>query len=184
MIENLQQLQDAIAAGQNFRYLFFWKHTPKEDNTIDQGCFSQWYPSTFIVDNITYTCAEQFMMAEKARLFGDMDRLHQILHCKHPKEMKDWGRCVTPFDAQQWDKACEGIVRQGNIAKFSQNKDLKDFLLQTENYILVEASPLDRIWGIGMGKNNPDARDPLKWRGRNRLGFALTWVREQLKQQI
>ena len=100
-----------------------------------------------------------------------------------PKEMKAYGRAVANFDRETWDNACYGIVKKGNYSKFSQNPELLDFLLSTKNRILVEASPRDRIWGIGMGKANPDALCPLKWRGTNLLGFALTEVRDQLLQE-
>ncbi len=127
-----------------------------------------------------YSCAEQFMMAEKARMFGDEAMLAEIMKASHPKEMKGYGRAVSGFDKEAWDSACYGIVKRGNLAKFSQNPELLEFLLTTKNRILVEASPRDRIWGIGMGKANPDAQCPLKWRGTNLLGFALTEVRDQL----
>ena len=127
-----------------------------------------------------YSCAEQFMMAEKARLFGDEEMLQKIMEARHPKEMKAYGRAVRGFDKDKWEKACYEIVKRGNEAKFSQNPELLEYLLGTKNRILVEASPRDRIWGIGMGKANPDAECPLKWKGTNLLGFALTEVRNSL----
>ena len=105
------------------------------------------------------------------------------MEASHPKEMKAYGRAVRGFDKAAWDNACYEIVKKGNLAKFTQNPDLLAFLFTTGNRILVEASPMDRIWGIGMGKNNPDAENPLKWRGRNLLGFALTEVRTQLLKE-
>lgn len=120
------------------------------------------------------------MMAEKARLFGDDEMLESILKAKHPKEMKAFGRAVQNFDKDIWDKECYGIVKRASLAKFSQNPKLNDYLNSTKNRILVEASPRDRIWGIGMGQSNPDAENPVKWRGRNLLGFALTEARDEL----
>ncbi|MMZ61786.1 Swarming motility protein YbiA [compost metagenome] len=134
----------------------------------------------FEVEGTKYSCAEQFMMAEKARLFGDSEMLEAILGAKHPKEMKAYGRAVRNFDKEIWDSACYGIVKRGSLAKFSQNPELGDYLKATKNRILVEASPRDRIWGIGMGQSNPDAENPVKWRGRNLLGFALTEARDEL----
>jgi hypothetical protein len=94
--------------------------------------------------------------------------------------MKAYGRAVRNFENDTWDKECYNIVKRGNIAKFSQNPKLGEYLKSTKNRILVEASPQDRIWGIGMSQSNPDAENPVKWRGRNLLGFVLTEVRDEL----
>lgn len=120
------------------------------------------------------------MMAEKARLFSDDEMLESILNAKHPKEMKAFGRAVRNFDNDIWDKECYGIVKRASLAKFSQNLVLADYLKSTKNRILVEASPRDRIWGIGMAQSNPAVENPLKWRGKNLLGFALTEARDEL----
>lgn len=122
-------------------------------------------------------------MAEKARLFGDNEMLESILTAKHPKEMKAYGRAVRNFDKDTWDKECYGIVKRASLAKFSQNAELGDYLKSTKNRILVEASPQDRIWGIGMSQSNPDAENPVKWRGQNLLGFALTEARDEVLQR-
>lgn len=183
MIYDLENLREAYKNGQTFKFLFFWGHTPKAEEQIDEACLSQWWPCRFTVEGIEYNCAEQFMMAEKARLFGDEEMLKKIMGTVYPKEMKAYGRAVQNFDKEKWDAACYEIVKQGNKAKFSQNPTLWAYLKETKNRILVEASPRDRIWGIGMGKSNPDAQDPLKWRGTNLLGFALTEVRDQLLQK-
>ncbi len=178
MIYNLGDLKKAYEAGETFKFLFFWGHAA--DGHINEACLSQWWKCAFQVEGVEYSCAEQFMMAEKARMFGDEAMLAEIMKASHPKEMKGYGRAVSGFDKEAWDSACYGIVKRGNLAKFSQNPELLEFLLTTKNRILVEASPRDRIWGIGMGKANPDAQCPLKWRGTNLLGFALTEVRDQL----
>ena len=120
------------------------------------------------------------MMAEKARMFGDKEMLDKIMEASLPKEMKAYGRAVKNFSKEQWDASCYDIVKRGNEAKFSHNSELLIFLKGTRKRILVEASPRDRIWGIGMGKTNPDAECPLKWQGKNLLGFALTEVRDCL----
>ena len=180
MIYNLKDLRDAYSSGQTFKFLFFWGHTPEPDGRISETCLSQWWPCRFTIDGTEYSCAEQFMMAEKARMFRDEEMLAKIMEASHPKEMKAYGRAVRNFDKDRWDSSCYEIVTRGNEAKFSQNPKLWAYLMKTRNRILVEASPRDRIWGIGMGKSNPDAQNPLKWRGRNLLGFALTEVRDQL----
>ncbi|AWB46567.1 DUF1768 domain-containing protein [Paenibacillus sp. CAA11] len=180
MIYNLEDLRKAYQGGQTFKFLFFWGHTPASDGSIGKSCLSQWWMSPFVIEGVEYSCAEQFMMAEKARLFGDGEMLTEILAAKHPKQMKAFGRAVKNFDQAIWQKECYGIVKRASLAKFSQNTQLGEFLRSTKKRILVEASPRDRIWGIGMGGANPDAENPMKWRGRNLLGFALTEARDEL----
>jgi ribA/ribD-fused uncharacterized protein len=184
MIYNVDALRKAYQAGERFKYLFFWGHTPPADGVVNQSCLSQWWMSRFEVNGVVYSCTEQYMMAEKARLFGDQEMLEAIMKAKHPKEMKAYGRAVAGYDDAKWNEASYGIVKVGNWAKFSQNEELKKYLLGTGKRILVEASPRDRIWGIGMGKSNPDAECPPKWRGKNKLGFVLTEVRDELLSQL
>lgn len=180
MIYNIEELRKAHNAGQKLKYVFFWGHTPPSDSSINRSCFSQWWKCEFTVDGKRYSCTEQYMMAEKARLFNDGEMEAAIMNARHPKEMKAYGRAVKSFDNEIWEQNCYEIVKRGNLAKFSQNLQLGNYLKSTKNRILVEASPLDRIWGIGMGDNDPHVENPLKWRGRNLLGFALTEVRDQL----
>ena len=158
----------------------FYGHVQKGE-FVDASCLSQWFPCRFTVDGVAYTTAEQFMMAEKARLFGDEEYRRLIFQADDPKICKQLGRKVRGFQAETWNAHNVDIVTQGNIAKFSQNPEMKAFLLGTGNAILVEASPRDRIWGIGMGKSNPNVQNPAAWRGRNLLGFSLMEVRDQLK---
>ncbi|WP_307472888.1 NADAR family protein [Paenibacillus harenae] len=180
MIYNIEDLRKAYNAGQSFKFVFFWGHTPPKDDSIDKSCFSQWWMSPFEVEGTEYSCAEQFMMSEKARLFGDDEMLDAILKAKHPKEMKGYGRGVRNFDKDTWDNECYDIVKRGSFAKFLQSPKLGDYLKSTKNRIIVESSPRDCIWGIGMSQSNPDVENPVKWRGRNLLGFALTEVRDVL----
>ncbi len=184
MIYNLQALKKAYISGKNLKFLFFWGHTPAADGRVTEACLSQWWKCKFTVDGITYSCTEQFMMAEKARLFQDQEMESMIMKANDPKVMKAYGRAVQNFNKETWDNSCYEIVKKGNLAKFSQNEELWEFLKTTgKKRILVEASPRDRIWGIGMGKNNPDAENPVKWRGTNLLGFALTEVRDILLER-
>lgn len=183
MVYNLNDLKEACSRGEHFKYMFFWGHTPPADGHINEACFSQWWMCPFSVDGIEYSCAEQFMMAEKARMFKDTEMLGQIMETRVPKEMKAYGRAVRNFDPKVWDASCYAVVRKGNMAKFSQNPELWEVLKATGNRILVEASPRDRIWGIGMGKSNPEAENPFQWKGTNLLGFALTEVRDLLREQ-
>lgn len=183
MVYCIEDLRRAYEAGTVFKFLFFWGHTPEADGRVTEACLSQWWPCRFQVDGVEYSFAEQYMMAEKARMFGDREMEEKIMASSHPKEMKAFGRGVKGFDKGRWDASCYGIVKRGNEAKFSQNPQLWNFLKETRKRILVEASPRDRIWGIGMGKSNPDALNPLKWRGKNWLGFALTEVRDSLLEE-
>jgi ribA/ribD-fused uncharacterized protein len=177
---HLQWLIEKFEAGERLKYLFFWGHQPRKDGSIGDGCFSQWWQSAFEVDGITYATAEHWMMAQKARLFGDDEILAQILQAKTPAEAKKLGRAVRNFDPQSWNDHKYEYVKTGNWHKFSQHADLKAYLLTTGDRVIVEASPMDRIWGIGMAKTNPDVENPTKWKGENLLGFALMEVRDEL----
>jgi len=163
------------------KFLFFWGHQPNEDGSISKTCFSQWWLSSFEVDNVTYKTAEHWMMAKKAELFKDHAVLEKILQAKSPAEAKKLGRQVMNYHENLWLAARFEIVKEGNNHKFSQNPELKTFLLNTKNRVLVEASPVDAIWGIGMAGDHKDVMNPEKWRGLNLLGFALMEVRDELK---
>jgi ribA/ribD-fused uncharacterized protein len=153
------------------RYTFFFR---------PECPFSQWYPAPFTVEGRSFRCAEQFMMFEKARLFGDAEMGEQILAAKTPKEHKALGRKVRGFDDARWKSEREGIVLAGSRAKFTQNPELRALLLDTRGTELVEASPFDRIWGVGLSADNPRIDDPANWRGQNLLGKILTRLREEL----
>jgi ribA/ribD-fused uncharacterized protein len=142
--------------------------------------FSQWYRSAFTVDGVTFNCAEQFMMHGKARLFDDAETAQKILAADHPREHKALGRKVKRFDDAVWKREREAIVLAGSRAKFTQNADLLALLLATRGTTLVEASPYDRIWGIGLAATDPKAQDPATWRGQNLLGKILTQLRDEL----
>ncbi len=129
---------------------------------------------------IKYFTAEQFMMAEKALLFGDLDIYKRIIASEKPGLAKEFGRKVTNFDQQIWEENRFEIVVQANINKFSQNRDLATFLKNTKDRILVEASPLDEIWGIGLSQNDDNAENPYNWKGLNLLGHALMKTRDTL----
>jgi ribA/ribD-fused uncharacterized protein len=162
-------------------YLFFWGHRPSPDRILTKTCFSQWWAGSFTVDGITYPSAEHYMMAGKARLFGDETTLAEILAAPSPDKAKSLGRKVKPFDNGLWEAERSPIVIAGNWAKFSQNPSLANFLLSTNQDILVEASPYDLVWGIGLPADHPDAIKPQNWCGLNLLGFALMVVRDRLR---
>ena len=145
------------------------------------GPFSQWHPCKFTVNGVEYCSAEQYMMAQKALLFGDTSTHGDIMAETDPKRIKKYGRLVSNFDKDLWDKHRFTIVLAASIAKFTQNPDLKKILMDTELKTLVEASPLDAIWGIKLAADDYRATDRTKWKGINLLGQALTMTREYIK---
>lgn len=177
---SLDLLKKHIEAEQPVEYLFFWGHTQKQEGVVDKSCLSQWFPAAFTVDGITYPTAEHWMMARKALLFGDQAAYEQVLATNKPGAAKAIGRKVKNFEAVVWQKEGYGFVAEGSYYKFSQNPPLKEFLLRTGKNVIVEASPMDRIWGIGLSQNSQDAMNPFKWRGTNLLGFALMEARDRL----
>lgn len=173
---------DWLKEQRNTEYLFFWGHQPCNDGLINKACLSQWWFSDFIKEGVKYATAEHYMMANKAKLFNDMDVFEKIITKPFPKDVKDLGRQIKNFDASIWNANKYEIVKAGNYLKFSQNESLKQFLIHTKNKVLVEASPVDAIWGIGMSEDDPKAKNPIEWRGENLLGFALMEVRNELNK--
>ena len=166
---------------QESKFLFFWGHQPNKDGSISKTCFSQWWLSSFEVDKVIYKTAEHWMMAKKAELFKDDQVLAKIIKANSPAEAKKLGREVKNYNETLWLAARFDIVKEGNYHKFSQNADLKNFLINTNDRVLVEASPVDPIWGIGMASDDKDVLNPEKWKGLNLLGFALMEVRDELR---
>ena len=178
---SLDWLKQETENGRQPEFLFFWGHTPKQESVVDKSCLSQWYPSKFSVDGTTYLTAEHWMMAKKAALFNDVEMLKKILKADKPSAAKEMGRKVKNFNPDIWSEACVEMVIEGNLHKFSQHDDLKKFLLDTGRKIIVEASPGDTVWGIGLSQDDRGCRDPFTWKGTNLLGFALMEVRDRLK---
>ena len=178
---SLDWLKQETEKGKPPEFLFFWGHTPKQESVIDKSCLSQWFPSLFTVDGITYLTAEQWMTAKKAALFNDVEMLKKILDSDKPSVAKEMGRKVKNFNPKIWSRACLEIVIEGNLHKFTQHNGLKKFLLDTGDKVIVEASPQDKIWGIGLSQDARESRDPFGWKGTNLLGFALMEVRDCLK---
>ncbi|MEL6614603.1 MAG: NADAR family protein [Bacteroidota bacterium] len=176
----LADLLEAFDERQRLKWLFFWGHIEASDE-VTKACLSQWYPSPFSVGEHHYASVEHWMMAEKARLFGDEEALGRVLASNHPGEAKAIGREVRGFDLDRWKAARYRIVVHGNVTKFSTYPGLSRFLLTTGDRVLVEASPVDRVWGIGLSADDTRAQDPSLWRGLNLLGFALMEVRERLR---
>ncbi|MBL3655858.1 NADAR family protein [Fulvivirga sediminis] len=173
---------DWLEQQENVKYLFFWGHTKKKGE-VNQSCFSQWYESSFEVSGITYKTAEHWMMYHKALIFKNDDIANKIIQCATPAEAKKLGRKVKGFDDKVWNDERYDLVRRGNIHKFNQNQSLGEYLLNTNNRVLVEASPVDAIWGIGLAKDNEKAQNVKDWKGLNLLGFALMEARDFLNEK-
>ena len=154
-------------------YVFFWS-----------GIYSQWHKAPMTIDKVEYNSCEQYMMHQKALLFGDNEIAELIMKETNPREQKKYGRMIKNFDKSTWDKNCLAIVYEGNLAKFSQNADLKEKMLSTGNRIFVEASPLDNIWGIGLDENAKGIENPSYWLGLNLLGQALTIVKKEVQSTL
>lgn len=154
------------------KYVFFWN-----------GIYSQWYEAPMTIDGVLYNCCEQYMMHQKALFFGDTETAEKIMLTSHPRDQKKLGREVKNFNKERWDKVNLQIVYKGNYSKFTQNDGLKSALLATGNKILVEASPYDQIWGIGMGEEENGIDNPINWKGQNLLGWAITLVKQELQNQ-
>jgi len=183
-ILDIESLRRATATGHKLKYRFFWGHKPRKDGALSDSCFSQWWSCRFVVDGHAYSSAEQYMMAAKARLFGDDQTLARILAAEDPGRAKALGRQVQDFSDATWEAARFDIVTKGNLVKFGQIEPLRHYLLATKDQILVEASPTDRIWGIGLAAAHEHAEDPSRWRGLNLLGFALVRTRAILRGEL
>ena len=178
---NVDELRAQADSGPRLKYLLFWGHKPERDGQIGAGCLSQWWPAEFTVEGVQFRTAEHYMMWRKAMLFGDPESAERIVAAGHPRQAKMLGRGVAGFDNDVWVAERSGIVVEASVAKFGQHAELREFLLGTGARVLVEASPTDRIWGIGLAASDDRAIDPTQWRGLNLLGFALMRAREILR---
>lgn len=178
---NYQLILDWYDNSESLEFLFFWGHQPPQNKQIGNSCLSQWYQAGFTVDQVYFPTAEHWMMAEKAKLFRDQESLLKILDSQSPGKAKKLGREVKNFDISIWNDHKYDIVKVGNWYKFQQNPLLTNYLISTKDLILVEASPYDKIWGIGLAKDNEGITNPHNWKGKNLLGFALMEVRDSLK---
>lgn len=183
-IDSREKLVGAVRGGARIKYLHFWGNQARPDGRLGPGCLSQWWPSPFTVDGVGYATAEHWMMAAKARLFGDPEAERRALTAGHPAEAKKAGRQVRGFDEETWVRERFELVVEGNVHKFSADDGLRAYLLATGERVLVEASPMDRLWGIGLAADDEAAHDPERWRGPNLLGFALMETRERLRRGV
>ncbi|GAA3281250.1 NADAR family protein [Dactylosporangium vinaceum] len=176
----IDELRHLVNTGTRVKYLYFWGNQPRLDGTLGPSCLSQWWPSPFDVDGVHFRSAEHYMMWRKAQLFGDTATAARIVEVGHPKQAKDLGRRVKGFDDATWERERFAIVTDVSRAKFASTDALRTYLVGTGTRVLVEASPLDRVWGIGLAADDEAAANPLRWRGLNLLGFALMQARHDL----
>ncbi len=151
--------------------IFFWKASEKP-----YGVFCQWAVSPFVADGIRFPTAEHYMMYHKAIMFKDAETAVQVLKTRNPRAAKALGRKVTGFDDKLWREERYNVVLNGSRHKFSQDPALMEILLSTKGQILCEASPFDRVWGIGYTADQAMAHEST-W-GENLLGKALIEVRD------
>lgn len=152
------------------KFVLFW-----------DGPFSNWYYSPFVYEGREFNCGEQYMMYQKAVMFNDTESAKKIMAETSPRKQKALGRKVKNFDESTWHSQCVNIMVNGLECKFRQNPDLLKILMETGTSTIVEASPYDKIWGIGLGEDDPRALNPTKWQGQNLLGITLMAVRARIR---
>lgn len=191
LVSDLASLRTAWSSGARPKFVYFWglpsAHLDKVKSFgVGPWVLSQWYPARFEMSGIPYATAEHWMMSAKCRLFQDHNTLKLVTEDSlkprpDPQQAKRLGRNVVGFNDAEWDRYKFNVVVNGNTLKFGQNPALRDYLISTGDAVLVEASPYDRVWGIGLAKDRPEAQDPTQWNGENLLGFALMRVRSKLQ---
>lgn len=177
----VDELVAACRRGGRPKFVHFWGHRARPDGQLGASCFSQWWPAPFESEGEVFASAEHYMMWRKAQLFGDAEAAAKVLEAASPGAAKTLGRSVRGFDEQVWVSHRWQIVVAASVGKFGSDPDLLTYLLGTGNRVLVEASPVDRIWGIGLTGDHEHATVPELWRGLNLLGFALMEARDRLR---
>lgn len=177
---NVKNVTKRFDDGENLNFIVFNSHRPNKTGKASRNCLSNFYFVDFQIDGQKFICNEQWMMYNKAILFGDQETADKILKATVQADIKHLGREVKGFDPKVWDEHKVDIVYKGAYEKFSQNPTLKEYLLNTKDSILVEGSMTDKIWAIGRRYS----LNPHEWRGTNLLGFILMEVRENLKNQL
>ena len=152
----------------------FWKQSD------EWGVFSNWYKIPYFVPpmGLAFTCVEQGMVAAKALAFRDWGKVGLIMDEEHPRKIKEHGRTVWNYDDEYWSKIRYNVVYTHCYYKWAQNPEVQEALKKTEDYPIVEASPLDKVWGVGLRADDPRIEDHSKWRGQNLLGKIWMEIRE------
>lgn len=177
---SIEIIKQIVCENPETAIIYFWGHTPNPKK-VTAACLSQWYDCCFEVDGVQYHTTEQYMMASKALLFEDEEVYQEIMAADNPYDYKKLGRKIHGFEQEPWDARKYDIVVEGNKAKFGQNSEIRNFLLSTGDAILVEASPYDKIWGIGLDRETAMKGTVEQWQGENLLGCALMEVRDYLR---
>lgn len=166
----------------DMNFVYFWKPRPKTKGVIDEACCCQWWFSNFTFRGMRHATAEHAMMYTKAKMFDDQQAMDAIREERQPHAVKAIGRQVLGFDGAKWDAESYELVRDINLEKYRQDKRLLDWLKTLpKNTVFVEASPFDRIWGIGLADDGTtDLSNIANWQGMNKLGFAITEVFQEL----
>ena len=167
--QNDIEMMKKAAEAKKEKFTFFWA-----------GTFSQWAASPFKIDGVAFNTAEQYMMYKKALLFNDFKQAGKIMETSNPRSQKQLGREVIGFDKGRWERYCKQFVYEASFAKFTQNPKMLLELMATEGTSLVEASPQDNIWGIGLAEDDPKAQSRSTWEGKNWLGEILNEVRADI----
>ena len=139
--------------------------------------FSNWTLSPYIHEGVIFKSSEHGMMYEKAKLF-DPSMREDIVNAGHPRDVKALGRKIANFDPEVWDQMSVKLFVPHLVSKFTQNETFKAELLGTGDRVIAEASPYDKVWGIGLAPDNPKALIMRNWNGENRLGIALMLARD------
>lgn len=147
------------------------------------GAFSNWAPTPFTVDGVSFSTAEQYIMYRKCLTFGDTVTAEKLLSSDSPKEQKALGREAAGYIDSVWAGIRQTVAIRGLYAKFSQDAELKRLLLGTGDAVLVECTSNDRIWACGLDKDDDDRLSADRWKGQNILGFALMEVRNMLRAE-
>ena len=177
----MEELIQQVSSDKRVKFLHFWGHAPRRDGSIGPSCLSQWWPSPFVVDGVRYADGGALDDGGQGTAVRRRGGRAAGAHGDQPGAAKRAGRLVRGFDDAIWERERFAIVRSGSVHKFGQHAELRDYLLGTGDRVLVEASPLDRVWGIGLAADDERAQDPARWRGLNLLGFALMEAREELR---
>ncbi|VTU42571.1 MULTISPECIES: NADAR family protein [unclassified Variovorax] len=146
-----------------------------------QSPLSNWNIGKFTSRGIDFNCSEQLMMYRKAELFGDATSMAAILVEPDPREQKALGRAVSGFVKPIWDAASEAVLFEGLFDKFTQVASAHGVLMASEEKLIIEASPTDRLYGVGLAAYDPRILDTETWRGANRLGYLLMRVRSAIR---
>lgn len=146
--------------------------------------YSQWYPCQFKdKEENTFKNAEQFMMYHKFKCL-EPENAYKILEIHNPRLIKQMGRNIIKYDEVKWSNIREQVVTLGNYYKFTQNPNLLDILLEHQNKTIVEASPEDKIWGIGLWENDARCLNRESWLGLNLLGISIMSARNMIQNNI